>query len=100
MGQAKLRGTFLERKVESLNKKQYQKETIKRLKEKEVIPPPFVVFEIAVSPDKTQTAVCLSDQKNRCLLDQMLFPTEMFNADKGKRCISLFRTMLKINYVI
>ncbi len=100
MGEAKNRGSFEERKGQAIKADEYQKETVKRIKEKEVIPPPFVVFEIAFSPDKTKVAVCLTDTKHNCLLDQMLFSSDMFNKDKGKRCVMLFRTALKVNYVI
>ena len=100
MGQAKQRGTFIERRTKAIKLEKEQKEMIKRLKTADVMPPPFVVFRFAVSPDETQIALMLKDEKHNCILDQMVFPYDMYEEDKGKRLISLFRNFLKVNYVM
>ena len=51
------------------------------------------------SPDKKQCALLLVDQKHNCVLDQMLFPIQMFNKDK-QRCLNVYNTALKVDWVV
>jgi len=100
MGEANSRGSFEERKNKAIAREKDIDETIKRIKQHDVVPPAFIKFEIVVSPDKTQIAVRITDTKHKCVLDQMIFPYDMYKKDKGQRCVNVFRTALRVNYVI
>lgn len=101
MGEAKARGTFDMRVKLAKEKNKNIKKIQKRIAAKVVLPPRFVLFEVAFDENTNQSAVLLVDSRPKinCTLDQMIFPYGMMREDKN-RCVRVFQTALKVDGVI